>query len=102
MDDRIREHASILVDWSARVDPGDNVIVSVAEGAHDLGVAVAEALGERGASMVANYDSAELSRAYLQATDEDNGDLAVEETPSHERALWSIHSSEPTRRTTSW
>ena len=87
MYDRIREHASILVDWSARVDPGDNVVVSVAEGAHDLAIAVAEALGERGASMVATYDSAELSRAYLQATGEDNGDLAFEDTPSHELAL---------------
>ena len=59
MDPRVQEHAEILVDWSARVDSGDNVVVSVSEGAHDLAVAVAEALGDRDANLVATYDAAE-------------------------------------------
>jgi aminopeptidase len=67
MDDRIREHAEVLVDWSARIERGDQVILSVDEDAHDLGVAVAEALGERGATMLATYSSDELTRAYLRA-----------------------------------
>jgi aminopeptidase len=67
MDDRVREHAAVLVDWSARVDAGDDVVVSVSEGAHDLAVAVADALGERGANMVQLYSSAEASRAYLRS-----------------------------------
>ena len=67
MDQRVREHAATLVDWSARVDPGDAVVVSVAEGAHDLAVAVAEALGERDATPVFLYDSDEVSRAFLRA-----------------------------------
>ena len=82
MDPRVHEHAEILVDWSARVEPGDNVLVSVAEDAHDLAVAVAEALGERGANLVATYDSSELSRAYLRAHDD-----AFEKNPAHELAL---------------
>ena len=82
MDPRVHEHAEILVDWSARVDRGDNVILSVAEGTHDLAVAVAEALGERGANLVATYDSAELSRAYLRAHDD-----TFDENPAHELAL---------------
>lgn len=82
MDPRVHEHAAILVDWSARVDPGDNVILSVAEGAHDLAVAVAEALGERGANLVATYDSDELTRAYLRG----HGD-AFDPNPAHEQAL---------------
>ena len=82
MDPRIADHAEILVDWSARVDRGDNVVLSVADGAHELAVAVAEALGERGANLVATYDSAELSRAYLRAHDE-----AFDENPGHELAL---------------
>ena len=45
MDERVREHAAVLVDWSARVEAGDDVVVSVAEDAHDLGVAVVEARG---------------------------------------------------------
>ena len=69
------------MDWSARVESGDDVVVSVSEGAHDLAVAVAEALGERGANMVQLYSSAEASRAYLRAHP---GDFEVGE---HELAL---------------
>ncbi|TKX81798.1 aminopeptidase [Halorubrum sp. SD626R] len=69
MDERVREHAAVLVDWSARVEAGDDVVVSVAEDAHDLGVAVAEALGERGANATTLYGSDELSRAYLKGAE---------------------------------
>ena len=82
MDDRVREHAEVLVDWSARVDPGDDVVVGVAEGAHELAVAVAEKLGAVGANVVTTYDSAEASRAYLRAHDGDFG------TGDHELALY--------------
>ena len=82
MDPRVQEHAEILVDWSARIDSGDNVVLSVAEGAHDLAVAVAEALGERGANLVATYDSDELARAYLRGH---SGDFDTD--PAHELAL---------------
>jgi len=97
MDDRIREHAAILVDWSARVDSGDNVVVSVSEGAHDLAVAVAEALGDRDANFVATYDSDELSRAHLRARSDDDSDSNADANaandpgfdadPAHELAL---------------
>ena len=66
MDERVREHAEVLVDWSARVDPGDDVVLDVAEDAHDLAVAVAEALGERGATVTTLYGSDEVTRAYLK------------------------------------
>ena len=69
MDERVREHAETLVDWSARVEAGDAVVVSVAEGAHDLAVAVGEALGERGADLLATYAADELTRAYLRSFD---------------------------------
>ncbi|MFC6872946.1 aminopeptidase [Halobellus marinus] len=91
MDERIREHAETLVDWSARVEAGDDVVVRVAEGAHDLAVAVAEVLGERGATVVTTYDSAEVSRAYLRAYGEDSissDDGPDFETPAHELALY--------------
>jgi aminopeptidase len=29
MDERVREHARTLVDWSARVEAGDDVVVRV-------------------------------------------------------------------------
>ena len=78
MDDRVREHAEILVEWSARVGPGDDVVVDVAEGAHELGVAVAEKLGEVGATVTTTYGSGELTRAYLTAHDDDFGASAAE------------------------
>ncbi|MDZ7745085.1 MAG: aminopeptidase [Halobacteriales archaeon] len=83
MDPRIHDHAETLVDWSARIESGDNVVLSVAEDAHDLGVAVAEALGERGANVHTTYGSGELSRAYLESHD---GDFDTD--PAHELALY--------------
>ncbi|MXR51627.1 aminopeptidase [Halovenus sp. WSH3] len=83
MDDRVTEHARTLVDWSARIDAGDDVVVSVGEGAHDLGVAVAEELGKRDANMVVTYASEEMSRAYQRAHD---GAFAAD--PEYERALY--------------
>jgi aminopeptidase len=82
MDPRTHEHAETLVDWSARVKRGDDVVVAIAEGAHELGVAVAAALGERGANVVTTYNSAEIDRAYLNAHD---GDFAA---AAHELALY--------------
>jgi len=69
VNERVREHAEVLVDWSARIEAGDDVVLRVAEGAHDLAVAVAETLGERGANLLTIYDSAEVSRAYARAHD---------------------------------
>ena len=83
MDPRIREHAETLVDWSARIERGDDVVVRVGEGAHDLAVAVAEALGERGANLVTLYSSEEVSRAYLRAYDGE-----FEPDPEYELALY--------------
>lgn len=82
MDPRVREHAAVLVDWSARIEPGDNVVVDVDDGVHELGVAVTERLGDVGANVVHTYGSGELDRAYLTAHDGD-----FESDPAHERAL---------------
>jgi aminopeptidase len=83
MDQRIHEHAETLVDWSARIETNDDVVVIVGEGAHDLGVAVAEQLGERGANMLACYGSDEMQRAFLRAHDSE-----FEENPDFELALY--------------
>jgi aminopeptidase len=83
MDQRISDHAETLVDWSAQIDSGDDVVLSVDEGAHDLAVAVAAKLGERGANLVATYSSDELTRAYLRAFDGE-----FETDPAYERDLY--------------
>jgi len=82
MDERIHEHAAVLVDWSARVESGDDVVLSIGPDAHELAVAVATVLGERGANLVATYSSGEIQRAYLRAHD------GPFETPAHELALF--------------
>ncbi|NHN48321.1 aminopeptidase [Halostella sp. JP-L12] len=82
MDDRVHEHAEVLVDWSARIEEGDDVVVDVGPDAHDLAVAVAEKLGERGANPVTLYSSGEVTRAYLRAH---GGDF--DEDPDHKLAL---------------
>ena len=92
MDPRVREHAEVLVEWSARVEAGDDVVVSVAEDAHDLGVAVAEVLGEHGANVTTLYGSDEVSRAYLHGVEEradgrvDTDDF--DDDPTVDRALF--------------
>jgi len=83
MDPRVYDHAETLVDWSARIGAGDDVVLRVAEGAHDLAVAVAETLGERGANLVTVYSSDEVSRAYLRGHDG-----GFETDPEYELALY--------------
>ena len=83
MDPRVYDHAETLVDWSARIEAGDDVVVHVGEGSHDLGVAVADVLGERGANFVARYSSPEMERAYLRAH---GGEFDAD--PAFEHALY--------------
>ena len=93
MDPRVREHAETLVDWSARIGDGDEVVVSVGEACHDLAVAVAGVLGERDATPVFTYASDEVRRAYLlgavdaEEVDDDSGGPTFAE-PSHELVLY--------------
>ncbi|QSG06553.1 aminopeptidase [Halapricum desulfuricans] len=83
MDGRIEEHAETLVDWSARIERGDDVVLAVADGAHDLAVATARVLGERGANLLSLYRSDEIQRAYLRAHD---GEFDTD--PEYQRALY--------------
>ena len=82
MDPRVNEHARTLVDWGARVEAGDHVVIDMGPEAHDLAVALAEILGERGATYHTTYSSGEIDRAYLTSI----SDTIPE--PSHERALF--------------
>ena len=83
MDERIREHAKVLIDWSARVERGADVVMDVSEDAHELAVAVAAELGERGTNLVSTYGSDEVMRAYLRYHEAE-----FEADPEHERSLF--------------
>ena len=71
MDQRILDHADLLLDWSARVESGDHVVIEVGPAAHELAVAIANGLGERGATYHTTYASSEVGRAYLTGTEGD-------------------------------
>ncbi|WP_254537100.1 aminopeptidase [Halomarina litorea] len=83
MDERIHEHARILVEWSARIEAGDDVVVQVDEDAHELGVAVAAQLGEKGANPVTVYRSGEMERSYLSSHDGE-----FDQDPDHALSLY--------------
>ncbi|MDY6774969.1 MAG: aminopeptidase [Halobacteria archaeon] len=82
MDDRVREHAEILVDWSTDVQRGDNVVISASEGADDLVVALNEEIAKRGAEPITVYSPSEASRAFLTNYD---GEFSL---PDHKLALY--------------
>ena len=82
MDARIREHATIIVDHSTEVQPGDNVVISAPSEAEDLAVALHEVVGDRGATPVYLASDSRAQRAYLKAADDDF------ETPTHLKALY--------------
>jgi aminopeptidase len=86
MDDRIQRHAEILVDHCTDVSAGENVTVSGPPVAEELVIAVAEKLGEVGASASIRLASQRAGRAYRRAIDPEDVELAehtlamVEET----------------------
>ncbi|MFW6449364.1 MAG: aminopeptidase [Halobacteriota archaeon] len=84
MDPRIREHAEVLVDWSARVEPGDDVVVEVDEGSIPLAIAVAEVLGERESNPLLTFAGDDPIRAYLRSFPT----TEFPEDPAHALALY--------------
>lgn len=78
MDPRIRRHASIIVNHSVDLQPGENVVITAPSDAADLAVALHEAVGDAGGIPVYLTDSDRADRAYLRAA----GAEGVE-TPEH-------------------
>ncbi len=83
MDARIRRHASIVVNHSVDLQPGDNVVIAAPSDARDFAVALHEAVGDAGGTPVYLDSSDRAERAYLRAADADDM-----ETPDHELALY--------------
>jgi len=69
MDERVRQHAEVLVDHCADVQRGDMVQITASKHAEDLVVALYEALGERGARPSLSWSLPAASRAYARAMD---------------------------------
>jgi aminopeptidase len=99
VDPRVREHAETIVDWSLRVSPGEQVLIRVDDGAHDLAAATAEAIGERGGVPIPLYASGAVRDRYLagleEAVEADDGTIPTDESgdpevpePTAERRLY--------------
>jgi aminopeptidase len=71
LDERIIEHARILVNWSTRVERGEMVLVRAPPNAHDLVVAISAEVASKGASCMVSMDSDEITKAYLENADEE-------------------------------
>jgi aminopeptidase len=81
MDERIDEHARVLVEHCTDIEASDDVLVKAPTAAEDLVVALYRHLGRRGARPMVAWRNPRASREYLRAVDPD--DLR---TAEHERA----------------
>ncbi|WP_439026018.1 aminopeptidase [Haloarchaeobius sp. DT45] len=82
MDERVREHARILVEQCTEIEKGDCIAVNAPAEAEDLMVAIAELVGEKGAHIMTNVGLPSVRRAYMLAADEEDF-----ETPAHLQAM---------------
>ncbi|MFC4405303.1 aminopeptidase [Haloarchaeobius iranensis] len=84
MDPRVREHARIVAEHSASLQPGDNVVIDAHPVAEDLVTALFETCADVGANplAVSQRTGTRFRRAYLRNHD---GEF---ELPSHEMALF--------------
>ncbi|WP_435361186.1 aminopeptidase [Haloarchaeobius sp. DFWS5] len=82
MDERIRQHADIIVNHSVSVEQGDHVVVAGPPAAQELARAVYEKLGEVGASPMQLTQDPKAMRAWLSSIDPEEQEL-----PKHLQAL---------------
>lgn len=82
MDERIKKHAKILVEWSTDIQKDETVLIRAPPAAQDLVIALYEEIGKRGADPVTLLASNEASRSYLM-----NREGAMK-TPKHVLALF--------------
>jgi len=81
MDERIEEHAKILVEWSTKIEEGDNVVIKANEESKELVIALEKEIAKKGAKPITLYSSNEAKRAYFKNFE---GEF---ETPEHLLAL---------------
>lgn len=83
MDEKIKQHADILVNHSTNIEKGDMVVISASPEATDLVEEIYKLLGEIGAVPHLKMRFSEATRQYYESIDEDN---LIES--KHSKALW--------------
>lgn len=81
MDERVKEHAKILCDWSTEIKEGDNVLIRADGQARELVIALYKEIGKREANPVTLFSNQEASRAFLNQK-------TKFETPKHLEAIY--------------
>ena len=79
MDQRITEHAKILVDYSCQIKKGDHVVVVVEDYGQELANEIVKEVAKRGGTTVVLQRSPETERALLDAVPEEY----VDNFPDH-------------------
>jgi len=72
MDDRVRRHAEVLVDYCTDIGAEDDVLIRAPTAAEELVVALYEQVGKRGARPVTSWRNARAGRAYARTMDSGN------------------------------
>ena len=83
MDQRIIEHAKIVVEWSTQVKSGDMVIINATPEAHEMVVALHREIAKAGGRVVTLMFSEEAARAFYDGASEQTLKL----TPEHLKVL---------------
>ncbi|WP_049904479.1 aminopeptidase [Halococcus hamelinensis] len=86
MDPRTQEHAKILVEHSAEVKSGDNVMIMAPPVAEDLVVALYDQFGKHGANPATQLSSTPARRAFLRASDPKDLEVAEHKLAGFEKA----------------
>jgi aminopeptidase len=82
VNERVRDHAAVIVDHSTDVQPGDDVVIQAGPGTESLVTALHEALGERNANPLVVSRPGRARRAFSLTVDPE-----TMEPPEHTRAL---------------
>jgi aminopeptidase len=83
MDQRIIDHAKVIVDWSTEVKPGDLVVIRATPDAHELVVALHKEIGRAGGRIVTLMNSEEATSAFFKGA----SDETLKFIPEHQKAL---------------
>jgi len=83
MDQRIVEHAKILVEWSTQVKPGDMVVIYATPDSHELVVALHREIARAGGRVVTLMSSEEALRAFYDGASEET----LQVVPTHLKAI---------------
>ncbi len=83
MDERVKQHAKVVVNWSTEVKPGDMVTIVGSPMAHDFMIALNREVARAGGRVVNLMQSEEVARAFFEGANDDT----LKVVPEHVKSL---------------